>query len=152
MTFIGDAQVAPVVTAELAALRPVVDLGQFGQVTLSPIRTSAVSSPLLRLLSDDLCYAFNLVRFPDTDDAGEDRLIDANRATYDRVRAAGGTLYPVSALRLSPSDWRDHFGAAFGRLEAAKQRFDPDGILTPGYEVFQPDPQLHRSCIQRSDA
>jgi FAD/FMN-containing dehydrogenase len=86
---------------------------------------------------DDLCYAFNLVRMPATGDASEaSRLVDANKATYGRVKAAGGTLYPVSALPLSKSEWRDHFGLAFAHLDAAKQQYDPGGILTPGYDVF----------------
>ena len=137
MTFIGDSQVEFVVNAELDALRPAADLGQFGQVALSPIRRSAISSPLLRMPSDDLCYAFNLVRMPATSDANEaDRLVDANKAAYGRVKAAGGTLYPVSALPLSKGEWRDHFGSGLrsaGRREAAVR---PGQILTPGYEIF----------------
>ena len=74
---------------------------------------------------------------PATSDAEEaKRLVRANKATYGRVRAAGGTLYPVSALPLSKREWRDHFGSAFGQLDAAKQQYDPDEILTPGYEIF----------------
>ena len=137
MTFIGDSQVESVVSAELDALSPAADLGQFGQVALSPIRRSAISSPLLRMPSDDLYHAFNLVRMPATSDPNEaNRLVDANKATYGRVKAAGGTLYPVSALPLSKSEWRDHFGPAFGHLDAAKQKYDPGEILTPGYGVF----------------
>jgi cytokinin dehydrogenase len=137
MTFVGDLHVESVVNAELAALEPATDLGPLGLVALSPIRTSAISSPLLRMPSDELSYAFNLVRIPATDDRGEaTRLVNANKATYKRVKAAGGTLYPVSALSLSRRQWRDHFGPAFARLKAAKQRFDPDNTLTPGYEVF----------------
>ena len=137
MTFIGDSQVESVVNAELDALDSAADLGQFGQVALSPIRRSAISSPVLRMPSDDLCYAFNLVRMPATSDADEaNRLMDANKATYGRVKAAGGTLYPVSVLLLSKGDWRDHFGSAFGSLAAAKQQYDPGEILTPGYEIF----------------
>jgi cytokinin dehydrogenase len=58
--------------------------------------------------------------------------VRANRAVYDRVRAAGGTLYPVSALPMSRGDWRRHFGPAFRRLQEAKDRFDPRDVLTPG--------------------
>jgi cytokinin dehydrogenase len=137
MTFIGDSQVESAVNAELDALSPAADLGQFGQVALSAIPRSAISSPLLRMPSDDLCYAFNLVRMPTASDASEaNRLVDANKATYGRVKAAGGTLYPVSALPLSKGEWRDHFGPAFGQLDAAKQQYDPGEILTPGYEIF----------------
>ena len=71
------------VGGELARLTPA-DLGQFGQVVLSPIRRQSITSPLLRLPSDGLCYAFNLVRIPATDDAAEAvRLVAANRAVYD---------------------------------------------------------------------
>jgi FAD/FMN-containing dehydrogenase len=77
------------------------------------------------------------VRIPAASDANEaNRLVDANKATYGRVKAAGGTLYPVSALPMSKGEWRDHFGSAFGQLDAAKQQYDPDEILTPGYEIF----------------
>jgi FAD/FMN-containing dehydrogenase len=137
MTFIGDSEVEVVVNEEVDALNPAADLGQFGQVALSPIRRSAISSPMLRMPPDDLCYAFNLVRMPATSDADEaNRLVDASKATYGRVKAAGGTLHPVSALSLSKGEWRDHFGAAFGQLAAAKQQYDPNEILTPGYEIF----------------
>ena len=136
-TFIGDSEVESVVDAELGALDPAADLGPFGQIVLSPIRRSAISSPLLRMPSDDLCYAFNFIRIPATDDADEaNRLVDANNASYKRVKAAGGTLYPVSAFPLSAGEWREHFGSAFGQLDAAKQAFDPANVLTPGYEIF----------------
>lgn len=104
---------------------------------LSPFRRQAVTSPLLRLPPDDLVYAFNLVRIPTTNAAAEaNRLVQANRAIYERVRAGGGTLYPVSAFPMSPDDWREHFGPAWGRLREAKDNFGPGHVLTPGYEVF----------------
>jgi len=135
-TFVGDSQVESVVSEELARLTPAV-LGTFGQVVLSAFRRQAFTSPLLRLPEDDLLYAFNLVRFPTTDSAAEaDRLVKANRTIYERVRAAGGTLYPVSAFPMSRDDWRRHFGSAWERLRDAKRLFDPEDTLTPGYEVF----------------
>jgi FAD/FMN-containing dehydrogenase len=136
MTFVGDSVIKRVVYDELARLAPV-QLGTFGQVTLSAFRRPTPGSPLLRLPTDDLVYAFNLVRIPAANAAAEaDRLVKANRAVYERIRAAGGTLYPVSALPMSSDDWRAHFGAAWARLRDAKQAFDPECLLTPGYEVF----------------
>jgi FAD/FMN-containing dehydrogenase len=135
-TFVGDAEVESVVSGELATLTPA-DLGTFGQVVLSAFRRQAVTSPLLRLPADTLVYAFNLIRIPTTDDTAEvNRLVTANRAIYERVRAARGTLYPVSAFPMSRDDWRQHFGVAWGDLSDAKQHFDPGDVLTPGYEVF----------------
>jgi FAD/FMN-containing dehydrogenase len=135
-TFVGDSKVESVVSEELANLTSG-DLGTFGQVVLSAFHREAITSPLLRLPEDDLVYAFNLVRIPTTDDAAEsNRLVKANRAIYKRVRAAGGTLYPVSAFPMSHDDWRRHFGSAWERLHEAKRTFDPGRVLTPGYEVF----------------
>src|SRR5262245_19668677 len=135
-TFVGDAEVESVVSGELATLTPAA-LGPFGQVVLSAFRSQAVTSLLLRLPADHLVYAFNLIRIPTTNDVTEaDRLVTANRAIYERVWAAGGTLYPVSAFPMSRDDWRRHFGAAWGQLRDAKQHFDPGHVLTPGYEVF----------------
>ncbi len=136
MLFVGDSHVQSVVAGELDRLTPA-DLGTFGQIVLSIFRRAAVTSPLLRLPDDGLVYAFNLVRLPATDSAAEaDRLMTANRAIYERVLAAGGTLYPVSAFPMSAEDWRRHFGPAWPLLREAKQRFDPDHVLTPGYEAF----------------
>ena len=137
-TFVGDARVEDVVAAELDRLDPPADLGPFGQVVLSPIDTRVIDTPVLRLPTDALSWAFNLIRIPPTGDSGEARrLVRANRATYRRVSDAGGVLYPVSALPLSPRGWRRHFGPAFATLAKAKRRHDPGRTLTPGYEVFQ---------------
>lgn len=136
MTFIGDAQVEAVVGDALARLAST-DLGPLGQISLSALPRRSITSPLARLPADDLCYAFNLVRIPATDDAGEiSRLIEDNRALYGRVSDVGGTLYPVSALPMTHDDWRRHFGPAFDRLRAAKREFDPANLLTPGYTIF----------------
>jgi len=135
-TFVGGAAVEQVVARELEQLRPA-DLGEAGQVALSPIRRAPVRSPLIRMPSDELCYAVNLLRFPDATGATQAGwLVAANRAAYDRIRAAGGTLYPVSAFPMTPPDWRQHFGPALGLLADAKRDHDPDHILTPGYEIF----------------
>ncbi|WP_231626694.1 hypothetical protein [Streptomyces apocyni] len=36
------------------------------------------------------------------------------------------------AVPFRPADWRDHYGPAWDRLDAARRRYDPDGILVPG--------------------
>ena len=140
-TFIGDSHVESVVDGELGSLDPAMDLGRFGQIVLSPIRTGAITSPLLRTPSEGLCFAFNFVRVPTTADLDDaHRLVESNRAVYERVRSAGGTLYPVSAFPMSNEDWRRHFGSAFHRLDEAEKKFDPDHVLTPGYDVFEGGP------------
>lgn len=133
-TFVGDGRGEDVVAAEPDRLVPS-DPGPFGQVTVSAVDRGAITAPLLRLPDGELCFAVDLVRIPATAE-GADRLVTDNRAAYERVRAAGGTLYPPSALPMSRADWREHFGPAFAGLGAAKRQHDPACVLTPGYEVF----------------
>ncbi|HMN82872.1 MAG TPA: FAD-binding protein [Burkholderiaceae bacterium] len=136
-TFIGGIRAPVFVAEELAKLRPE-DLGPFGQVVMSAFRRDAVHTPLIRLPAEPVVHAFNLIRVPDTPDrARAERLVADNRRIYQRLRDAGGTLYPVSAMPMSQDDWRRHFGPAFTALQAARRRFDPAGLLTPGYELFR---------------
>jgi FAD/FMN-containing dehydrogenase len=64
----------------------------------------------------------------------------STRAVYNRVRSAGGVLYPVSALPMSPHEWEEHFGKEFAALAEAKRTYDPDDVLAPGYDLF-PSPR-----------
>ena len=130
-TFVGDAAVESVGGGELADLPPA-DLGPLGQVVLSPILREPVRSPLLRLPPDPVCYTFNLFRLPATDEAGEARrLVMANRAAYERVRDAGGTLYPVSAFPMSRDDWRRHFGGGLRPAQRGQARPRPGSCAHP---------------------
>jgi hypothetical protein len=63
------AAVEAVAAGELARLTPA-DLGPLGQVVISPILRESVRTPLLRLPPDPVCYTFNLIRLPATDDVG----------------------------------------------------------------------------------
>ncbi|MEU8118855.1 FAD-binding protein [Spirillospora sp. NPDC049024] len=113
------------------------DLGEYGRVTFYPIPTGRITTPLLRLPAEGTVFPFNLVRFPvDDDPAQAERMVTQNRALYDRVRAAGGVLYPVSGFPFTPDDWRDHFGELWPAFRSAKERFDPGRVLTPGQGVF----------------
>jgi len=113
------------------------DLGPFGRVTYYPMFTDSCRTPLLRLPDERIVFPFNLIRIPSSaDKENADRQVARNRAVYDRIRSAGGMLYPVSALAMSAQDWADHFGPGWPSLREARRRHDPDGILTPGYDLF----------------
>jgi len=50
---------------------------------------------------------------------------------------AGGRIYPPFAPVLSRDDWRRHYGTqTWRRFAAAKRRFDPNNVLTPGAGLF----------------
>jgi len=113
------------------------DVGPFGRITYYPVLTEEMRTPLLRLPDESVVFPFNLVRISTSSDAKEAAdMVAANRALYERIRNAGGLLYPVSAFPMSRDDWRDHFGSNWLALADARRRYDPQGILTPGYELF----------------
>jgi FAD/FMN-containing dehydrogenase len=112
-------------------------VGPFGQVTYYPMTTDAFRTPLLRIPDGSVIFPFNIVRLPATDDqATIDQMVAQNRTFYDRIRSAGGLLYPVTAMAMSKNDWKTHFGPSYSLLSSAKAKYDPQHIFTPGYEVF----------------
>jgi cytokinin dehydrogenase len=113
------------------------DIGPFGRITYYPMLTSAFRTPLVRLPEETVAFPFNVIRIPAAaDPARIERMIAQNRAFYDRIRRADGLQYPVGAVPMSPDDWQDHFGSKWPLLRDAKQRYDPENLLTPGYNLF----------------
>jgi FAD/FMN-containing dehydrogenase len=112
------------------------DLGEYGRVIFYPITTAQITTPLVRLPAEDVVFPFNLIRLPSDDAMEAERLVRQNRVLYDRVRAGGGVLYPVSGFPLAPVDWREHFGELWPDVQAAKAQFDPRQTLTPGQGLF----------------
>jgi len=64
-------------------------------------------------------------------------MLAANHALVPRVQAAGGKIYPPYCPILSQAQWQAHYGAEiWQRFAAAKRRFDPSNVLTPGAGIF----------------
>ena len=63
--------------------------------------------------------------------------LNANYALLPRLLAAGGKIYPPYCPILSAQQWQQHYGAeTWQRFAAAKKRFDPNNVLTPGAGIF----------------
>lgn len=84
---------------------------------------------------EEIAFPFNLIRFVSREFDGNPA--EQNLAIYRRIQAAGGVLYPPSALPLTSQDWQAHFGPLWPDLQRAKKRFDPMNTLTRGYELFE---------------
>lgn len=113
------------------------DIGPFGRIIFYPLHTGAFRAPLVRMPDQPVAFVFNVVRIPASNDAMQiERMIADNRKIYDRIRDAGGMLYPVSAFPMSPDDWKQHFGPVWRQFAEAKRRYDPNDLLTPGYNLF----------------
>ncbi len=102
-----------------------------GVILLYPFRTEKLNRPFAVVPNDDIVWAFDILRFP-FDPTLTDTLLAENRALYEAAVATGGTFYAIGALDTTPREWRRHYGRLFSSVRAAKRRFDPRNVLTPG--------------------
>jgi cytokinin dehydrogenase len=133
--FVPDAATDELVTELLTTLTPS-DAG--GVALLYPTNRAPITRPQVMLPDGPVFFLLALLRaVSPPDDADVVRLIADNDALYSRVRAVGGTQYPVNALHLSPADWRAHYGERWPAVRDAKDRYDPRRVLTPGQGIFE---------------
>jgi FAD/FMN-containing dehydrogenase len=64
------------------------------------------------------------------------RLLDANTELFDKARTWGGKRYAVGSVPMIRGDWPRQLKPFWDQFAAAKQRFDPANILTPGQRIF----------------
>jgi cytokinin dehydrogenase len=123
-------------TSVLSTLSPA-DLGRSFPVLLYPFKRSQLRRPLLRVPDDEEFFLFDILRAATPGATDLARMLQDNRQLFEEHRELGGRHYPISAVKLSPPDWRRHFEPHWGSLQRAKRRFDPDHVLTPGPGIFE---------------
>jgi len=102
---------------------------------MSAWRRNAIKRPLTRMPDEEIIYRFQLSRVlpAGTDTAS---MIALNRTLYERARDIGGYRMTSSAVAMSQDDWKRHYGPAWQTVQAAKTKFDPKNVLTPGHGIF----------------
>jgi cytokinin dehydrogenase len=129
--YVGE--VTPTLTLE--------DVGAAGFLLLFAKKRSKFTRPLLRLPeSDDWFFLFDILTANSVagpDPAFQERMTLRNRRLFEKARRAGGTRYPIGTIAFDRADWILQYGEEWPELVRLKQRFDPDGILTPGPGIFQ---------------
>ena len=102
---------------------------------MSAWRRNAIKRPLTRMPDEEIIYRFQLSRVlpAGTDTAS---MIALNRTLYERAREMGGYRMTSSAVAMSQDDWKRHYGPAWQAVQAAKTKFDPKNVLTPGHGMF----------------
>lgn len=128
----GTAQ--EVVSGALAQLTP--ERNADAPILLYPLRTALLERPLVRVPDEPIAFLFAILRTAPPDPAVVGALVGENRALYEAARDAGGYRYPVGSVPFTRADWRQHYGPTWPRVLAAKQRFDPHHVLTPGQAIF----------------
>lgn len=115
------------------------DIGASGVILFYPLNRGLLRAPLLRVPDEQVVFLFSVLRTAAPDSGGAlppGVLLTANRSLFDQGREAGGYEYPIGSIPVTPADWRQHFGPQYPFLAAARHRYDPAGILTPGQGIF----------------
>ncbi|SHG58770.1 FAD-binding protein [Streptoalloteichus hindustanus] len=113
------------------------EVGEGGRVVVHPTTTDRFNTPLFRVPGGPVVVHVALLRAaPPDDPAAMARITSASRAFSERVRAAGGAVHPTGTPPLTRDDWQAHFGPVWPRFAAAKGRYDPHHVLTPGQRIF----------------
>ena len=115
------------------------DIGASGVILLYPLVRSALQAPLLRVPDEPVIFLLSVLRTAAPDSGGAlsaAAMLSANRSLFEQARALGGYEYPIGSIPMTGGDWREHFGAQWPSLAAARNEYDPNGILTPGQGIF----------------
>ena len=139
--FLPDSELGDYASEIVSSFEPD-DVGMFGFVLLFPLRTSTITRPLFRLPDEELVWLFDVLTSHNAPGKDEDFAANKrarNNAWYDLARDVGGTRYPIGTLDFTPGDWRRHYGSEWYAFKKAKEKFDPENILTPGPGIFVRD-------------
>lgn len=119
------------------------DIGPYGAGLIYPQRRALATNPHPRLPEPDgsqwvFVLDINTVSStPGLDPEFTEKMLNRNDRLFARAREPyGGVLYPIGSLRLTVRDWRTHYGDKWPAFRAAKRRYDPSTVLTPGPGIF----------------
>jgi FAD/FMN-containing dehydrogenase len=103
------------------------------------LNTEKFRRPLFRVPSEPRMFAFWTLRSVLADSGPNlETQLAVNADFVRRAVSKGAKRYPPYGGMTTPDDWRLHYGEAlYRRFAAAKDKYDPRGILTPGPHIFQ---------------
>lgn len=114
------------------------DTAGMTRCSLYVLPTRKVTRPMFVLPEEDLAFTiFLLRRVPVAEESRYAEMVAVVRGLADRTHGASGKVYPPYAPFFKRADWQTHYGPdRWRRLVAAKRRFDPNDVLTPGTAMF----------------
>ncbi|HEX7312967.1 MAG TPA: FAD-binding protein [Pyrinomonadaceae bacterium] len=131
--FVADSKIDGFASRTVAALDPALFLP--GSLMLFfPFVKARLTRPMLRVPDEEMFFLFDILRTVPHEAVAS--VLAENRRLYDENRDLGGKSYTISAVPMSPHDWRKHFQPFWGRLVREKSRHDPANVLGPGPGVF----------------
>ncbi len=110
-----------------------------GYVMTYPLRRSVLDTPCLGLPAEEKLYLFDLLPNIPIDGAPDLARFEAQcKSLYELAATLDARVYPIGYPigAMSSLDWQRQLGQDFPRLQLAKRKFDPDGILGADLEIF----------------
>jgi hypothetical protein len=110
-----------------------------GHVMTYPLRPAVSNTPLLPLPDSDHALLFDVL--PNARSKSElVRFEPVFQSVFEHAMRLGARVYPIGypigTDVMTQARWREQLGTAWGTFLAAKRRYDPDGVLTPGPAIF----------------
>ena len=107
-------------------------------LTFYALNTARFTRPMLRQPHEEQVFVVWLFRsVPANDAPALTRLQQSNRELLARMTALGGKRYSPYSGVMSIGEWAAHFGPqVWQRLSAAKKKYDPNNVLSPGPGMF----------------
>lgn len=119
------------------------DIGPLGAGLVYPQRRAHATRPFPRVPEPDgspWMFVIDINTVAGSTNPGPgfaEEMLARNERLYARARERhGGVLYPIGSVPLTSRDWHVHFGDAWPAFRAAKRRYDPENVLTPGQGIF----------------
>jgi cytokinin dehydrogenase len=120
---------APYITQVLANLPPQALVG--GHILLWPARGGASRAPLFMRPRSEFLMGFGIL--PAVPPSRLDEVLPLLHLASQASLAMGGKRYLSGWVNFDAAAWKTHYGDRWGAVTAAKRRFDPRGILRPGF-------------------
>jgi len=118
------------------SITPPQALGPGGHILLWPAYTGTSEVPLFMHPEGDFVMGWGIL--PGVPRAYLDRALAQLDMASELSIVYGGKRYLSGYITFDTAEkWAQHFGDRWPRILAAKRRFDPDGILAPGFIQYE---------------
>ncbi len=107
-----------------------------GHVLLWPARGDATSVPLFMRPGGDFVMGFGIL--PAVPRHLAEEALPRLKLASQGAMMMGGKRYLSGWIPFDQAQWKAHYGPMWATVVALKRKFDPQGILNPGFVTYEP--------------
>ncbi len=107
-----------------------------GHILLWPARGDATSVPLLMRPAGDFVMGFGIL--PAVPRHLAEEALPRLKLASQGAMMMGGKRYLSGWIPFDQAQWKAHYGPMWATVGALKRKFDPQGILNPGFVTYEP--------------